>query len=69
MADDKLKDGPHNYYTANSTVPIVCEICAGHVWEVGDQHMRPLSHYGGKFVRLVEVDDDQQEQNASGAKD
>lgn len=61
MADDKLKDGPYAYYPTKDSAlpPIICEIVAGYVCEVLDDHMRPLSDYGGKFVRLVEQDEDE----------
>lgn len=52
-----LPDGPYAYRVGNQATPIICEVVANHVWEVGDQHMRPLSHYGGKFVRLIEAVD------------
>lgn len=50
-----LPDGPYAYYTAAKLPPIICEIFHGYVLEAGEEGQRPLSSYGGRFVPLVEV--------------
>lgn len=64
-----MKDGPYAYYPTNDPAlpPIICEVVAEHVYEVFDAHMRPLSHYGGRFVRLVEQGEDEAKEEAADA--
>lgn len=57
---------PHNYYSHPTSQPVVCEISEdGYVFFFHDESLRPKSAYGGKFVRLIEAPDGDEEASDS----
>jgi hypothetical protein len=50
-----LSDGSYHYYVNNIGRPMLVEVMANYIAEVGEEGWRPIASYTGKFVPLIEA--------------